>query len=261
MEMMAIDEDNPHFNKPMRKLLDSIIERARFKLGNPLSVETINQIEARFHQIFPLLGTPDHPPYSQMIYQALNEEGDSSKESISAYIKAKYPDLPWAHETILSHHLGKLRERGEIVTNSINGFFSFPKNEKYPQLQLEYSRNDATGLDNFAAEPLAIVGVAEDNAEVKRRVGRRGRPAKSKRVNDEMGSLQLGQKQTKRRGRPPKKQWKEEMMVEVEADCEQAMRRRGRPRKPRPEPTLQMVVEAQRKRRRQGVIKLEQREC
>ncbi|XP_019164940.1 PREDICTED: trichohyalin-like [Ipomoea nil] len=61
--------------------------------------------------------TPDHPPYSWMIQRAiesLNEEGGSSEEAISEYIVKENSSLPWAHTTLLSHHLRKLRESNEI---------------------------------------------------------------------------------------------------------------------------------------------------
>ncbi|GAA0163989.1 hypothetical protein LIER_19730 [Lithospermum erythrorhizon] len=67
--------------------------------------------------------THDHPPYSPMIHMAiqeLNEKGGSSEESISEFIKRHYDDLPWAHYSLLKHHLGSLSEHGEIVL--ISGF-------------------------------------------------------------------------------------------------------------------------------------------
>ncbi|KAJ9548950.1 hypothetical protein OSB04_021493 [Centaurea solstitialis] len=53
----------------------------------------------------------------QMIHKAiweLQEKGGSSEESISEYIKREYADLPWAHSTLLKHHLEKLCDRKEI---------------------------------------------------------------------------------------------------------------------------------------------------
>ncbi|KAG9152370.1 hypothetical protein Leryth_016755 [Lithospermum erythrorhizon] len=67
--------------------------------------------------------THDHPPYSPMIHMAiqeLNEKGGSSEESISEFIKRHYDDLPWAHYSLLKHHLGSLSEHGEIIL--ISGF-------------------------------------------------------------------------------------------------------------------------------------------
>ncbi|PQQ05248.1 mitogen-activated protein kinase 9 [Prunus yedoensis var. nudiflora] len=77
------------------------------------------------------LHTPDHPPYSQMIFKAINslsyEEGGANKAAISAYIKSEFHDLAWAHESLLSHHLGKLLERGELVTSPSTCDYLLPK--------------------------------------------------------------------------------------------------------------------------------------
>ncbi|KAI7750847.1 hypothetical protein M8C21_003044, partial [Ambrosia artemisiifolia] len=61
--------------------------------------------------------TPNHPPYAAMIYKAiceLNKKGGSSEKLISEYIQKEYADLPWAHSTLLKHHLEKLCDRKEI---------------------------------------------------------------------------------------------------------------------------------------------------
>ncbi|KAI3729313.1 hypothetical protein L6452_17968 [Arctium lappa] len=74
-------------------------------------------IEQRFSQFFPDLRIPNHPPYAAMIHRAiweLKEKGGSSEESISEHIKREYVDLPWAHSTLLKHHLEKLCDRKEI---------------------------------------------------------------------------------------------------------------------------------------------------
>ncbi|XP_076898941.1 uncharacterized protein LOC143552669 [Bidens hawaiensis] len=52
-----------------------------------------------------------------MIYKAileLNKKGGSNEESISEYIQKEYAELPWAHSTLLKHHLEKLCDRKEI---------------------------------------------------------------------------------------------------------------------------------------------------
>ncbi|KAI3717495.1 hypothetical protein L1987_69145 [Smallanthus sonchifolius] len=52
-----------------------------------------------------------------MIYRAigeLNKKGGSSEKSISKFIKKEYADLPWAHSTLLKHHLEKLCDHKEI---------------------------------------------------------------------------------------------------------------------------------------------------
>ncbi|KAL8228960.1 hypothetical protein R6Q57_013860 [Mikania cordata] len=74
-------------------------------------------IEQCFPQFFSDFQTPDHPPYAAMIYRALcelNKKGGSSEKSISKFIEKEYADLPWAHSTLLKHHLEKLCDRNEI---------------------------------------------------------------------------------------------------------------------------------------------------
>lgn len=49
-----------------------------------------------------------------------NEEGGDliNIGSISSYIKSEFHDLPWAHESLVAHHLGKLVQRGQVVTSA-----------------------------------------------------------------------------------------------------------------------------------------------
>ncbi|KAF2300501.1 hypothetical protein GH714_013840 [Hevea brasiliensis] len=58
------------------------------------------------------------PPYPEMILaavEALNEKNGSNKTSISKYIESKYGELPAAHTTLLSHHLNRMKDTGELV--------------------------------------------------------------------------------------------------------------------------------------------------
>ncbi|WOL06110.1 HMG-Y-related protein A-like [Canna indica] len=61
--------------------------------------------------------TPDHPPYALMIDAAIRhlaEEGGSTASAISAYIRAHYDGLPWAHDKLLPYYLHKLTAQGEF---------------------------------------------------------------------------------------------------------------------------------------------------
>ncbi|XWS63949.1 hypothetical protein CRYUN_Cryun06bG0145400 [Craigia yunnanensis] len=56
--------------------------------------------------------------YSQMILEAieaLNEKAGSNKSAISKHIESTHSDLPPAHSTLLSHHLNKMKQSGQIV--------------------------------------------------------------------------------------------------------------------------------------------------
>ncbi|KAL0736265.1 hypothetical protein Bca4012_012475 [Brassica carinata] len=73
--------------------------------------------------------TPDHPTYSAMIFIAiteLNEEGGSSEEAISEFIKSRYESLPFAHTSFLNHHLAKLVEKREILCDYNNYCYTLP---------------------------------------------------------------------------------------------------------------------------------------
>ncbi|KAG9459204.1 hypothetical protein H6P81_003712 [Aristolochia fimbriata] len=57
------------------------------------------------------------PPYPEMIFaaiDALDEKDGSSKSAISKYIESEYDDLPPGHDTLLAHHLSKMKESGEL---------------------------------------------------------------------------------------------------------------------------------------------------
>ncbi|KAF7816465.1 HMG-Y-related protein A-like [Senna tora] len=61
---------------------------------------------------------PSLPPYSEMITKALDaldETNGSNKSAISKYIESTYGELPAGHSTLLSHHLNKMKESGELV--------------------------------------------------------------------------------------------------------------------------------------------------
>ncbi|KAK8567540.1 hypothetical protein V6N13_105501 [Hibiscus sabdariffa] len=57
------------------------------------------------------------PDYPQMILEAidaLNEKAGSNKSTIAKHIESTQ-DLPAAHTTLLSHHLNKMKQSGQIV--------------------------------------------------------------------------------------------------------------------------------------------------
>ncbi|GLT24858.1 hypothetical protein SLA2020_000250 [Shorea laevis] len=58
------------------------------------------------------------PDYTQLIMaaiEALNEPIGSSKAAISKHIESTLTDLPPAHPTLISVHLNKLRESGQLL--------------------------------------------------------------------------------------------------------------------------------------------------
>ncbi|KAI5013908.1 hypothetical protein ZWY2020_055298 [Hordeum vulgare] len=62
--------------------------------------------------------TPDHPPYSWMIeeaIEALGEEGGSAESAISDFIRGRYPGVPAAHDSFLRYYLAKHVAEGLFV--------------------------------------------------------------------------------------------------------------------------------------------------
>ncbi|XP_052186726.1 HMG-Y-related protein B-like [Diospyros lotus] len=58
------------------------------------------------------------PQYPEMILaaiEALNDKNGSNKSSISKHIEATYGELPPAHSTLLSHHLNKMKQSGQLL--------------------------------------------------------------------------------------------------------------------------------------------------
>ncbi|CAN0913792.1 HMG-Y-related protein A [Linum grandiflorum] len=65
--------------------------------------------------------------YPQMILSAissLDEKEGSNKSTISSYIEANYSDIPEAHQILLSHHLNRMKDSGELVFSKNN--YSIP---------------------------------------------------------------------------------------------------------------------------------------
>ncbi|KAG6532970.1 hypothetical protein ZIOFF_006830 [Zingiber officinale] len=53
---------------------------------------------------------------------ALNEKNGSNKSALSKYLEARYNDLPPSHASLLTAHLARLRETGELVFLKNNYF-------------------------------------------------------------------------------------------------------------------------------------------
>ncbi|THG16206.1 hypothetical protein TEA_002768 [Camellia sinensis var. sinensis] len=67
---------------------------------------------------------PSLPQYPEMIMaaiEALNDKNGSSKSAISKHIEATASsDVPAAHATLLSHHLNKMKQSGQLVMVKTN---------------------------------------------------------------------------------------------------------------------------------------------
>ncbi|KDP38087.1 hypothetical protein JCGZ_04730 [Jatropha curcas] len=58
---------------------------------------------------------PQYPELIMQAIEALNDKNGSNKSAISKQIETIYPDLPAAHTTLLSHHLNKMKQSGQLV--------------------------------------------------------------------------------------------------------------------------------------------------
>ncbi|KAM0915857.1 hypothetical protein ACQ4PT_010552 [Festuca glaucescens] len=82
--------------------------------------------------------TPDHPPYSWMIGEAiaeLGEGGGSAEAAISDFIRARHPGIPAAHDRFLRHYLAKHVAEGLFVCTA-TGRYSLPLDDDEPVLEL-----------------------------------------------------------------------------------------------------------------------------
>ncbi|CAD6265422.1 unnamed protein product [Miscanthus lutarioriparius] len=135
------------------------------------------------------------PPYPEMILAAIEGLGDkngSNKSAISKYIEGKYGDLPPAHASLLTAHLARMKESGELI---------FLKNNYFRADAPEAPPKRGRGRPPKARDPNAPAPKSPASAGTGRG---RGRPPKAK------NPLEAAVKQAtagmpKARGRPPKK--------------------------------------------------------
>ncbi|XP_058070718.1 HMG-Y-related protein A-like [Magnolia sinica] len=171
--------------------------------------------------------TPDHPPYAEMISDAimsLGEECGSSESSISTYIKSNHQDLPVAHSNLLSYHLSKLIRLGEIDQSTPNSYSvstdPTPKNPNPnpsppPRRGRSHSKNPNP---NPSPPPPPRRGRPPKTETLKNRGSERrrsGKPPERKPDRDEKAGLLPGAAAIdvgdvplplpRRRGRPPKR--------------------------------------------------------
>ncbi|KAF7017610.1 unnamed protein product [Triticum aestivum] len=83
--------------------------------------------------------TPDHPPYSWMIeeaIQALGEDGGSAESAISGFIRGRYPGVPAAHDRFLRYYLAKHVAEGLFVCAAPGRYSCCSDDEPQPELAL-----------------------------------------------------------------------------------------------------------------------------
>ncbi|WJX44475.1 hypothetical protein P8452_31444 [Trifolium repens] len=129
--LLLLDDTDSRNNRVMSQLRDSLLSQlTELHPTLPPSVLTRRSsfIQSRLQHLFHSFHTPTHPPYALMINRAiveLNDRNGSTEVAISDFVRREYEDLPWAHSKILSLHLKRLCQVGELACNE-DGRYVFP---------------------------------------------------------------------------------------------------------------------------------------
>nr|GMD18452.1 pre-mRNA-splicing factor CWC22 homolog [Ipomoea batatas] len=184
-------------------------------------------LEDKLRQCFPYLRAPDHPPYAWMITTAikqLNEEGGSSEEAISECIMNDNHDLPWAHSTLLKHHLVKLCEKREIVQTRDGLYVLNDRIASVPRVSIP--SNPREFFDSTASPSCSLsISLASDSSSDSLYGGSSRKARNTRKGRQQKGSARRGNIHLKRKRkvqrRPPKKgRWKEEISSDEDTEDE-----------------------------------------
>ncbi|KAI3797495.1 hypothetical protein L1987_32752 [Smallanthus sonchifolius] len=88
----------------------------------------------------PLTTNHAHPPYAEMItaaITALKDKDGSSRQAISKYIEKEFTNLPPTHSTLLTHHLKRLKNLGQLVM--VKHSYMFPRSGQFQPPVLDFS--------------------------------------------------------------------------------------------------------------------------
>ncbi|XP_031111171.1 HMG-Y-related protein B-like [Ipomoea triloba] len=177
------------------------------------------------HPVDPLPPSSNQPPptlplYPEMIMAAieeLNDKNGSNKSTISRQIEETYGAMPPAHQTLLSHHLNKMRQSGQLVLVKNNymkpdpnapqrrgrGRPPKPKAPLPPGYVPPPPR--PRGRPPKAKDPLAPAASPKKKSAQSGGTGRkRGRPRKYPKTNVAPAVAAPSSGAPRRRGRPPK---------------------------------------------------------
>ncbi|RLM75137.1 hypothetical protein C2845_PM15G16220 [Panicum miliaceum] len=110
--------------------------------------------------------TPDHPPYCWMIGEAIDElceDGGSEEDSISAFIRARHPGVPPAHDRLLRHYLEKHVVEGFFVCTAAGRYLRSPEENTDVELPVEQA---AAGLSEEACVGSPVAEARKDGARL-----------------------------------------------------------------------------------------------
>jgi hypothetical protein len=164
---------------------------------------------------------------AQMILEAihvLKDKNGSNKSAISRHIEGKYRELPAAHESLLTEHLARLKESGDLI---------FVKNTYFRAEALVEVSKTRRGRPPKQRDP---------NAPPPAPKRPRGRPPKAKAPLD-AAVAQATAGMPRGRGRPPKKAKTAAPAAPATGDGTAPVKRgRGRPPKFRPAVPSEMAA-------------------
>ncbi|KAB2632350.1 leucine-rich repeat-containing protein [Pyrus ussuriensis x Pyrus communis] len=173
-------EEDPLHGQMINKLASAVMKKfVNSNTSQTLTPELMSRIKISLSEAYPVFFIADHPTYAVMIQKAvaeLNEEGGSTEEAVSKFIREHFDCLPLAHERLLSHHLKKLSESGEIVSASKNCYMlPAPKIDSYSQREpVEKPKRGDLGRriirrndfepENLAVEQVELTGQQREHA-------------------------------------------------------------------------------------------------
>ncbi|KAI3515776.1 hypothetical protein L1887_14680 [Cichorium endivia] len=126
-----------------------------------------------------------HPPYSDMIVQAivaLKEKDGSSRQAIAKYIERHYPNLPPTHSNLLTHHLKRMKNEGQLTMVKYSYMLPPPRSVPFeapaptpapPTIEYNIADYSVISSDSFGSAP----GFKAENSSVQPR-RKPGRPPK-----------------------------------------------------------------------------------
>ncbi|BBH03005.1 winged-helix DNA-binding transcription factor family protein, partial [Prunus dulcis] len=143
-------EKDPCHGEIINKLANALLKKlTSLDPSKTLTPDHMNGVKQGLSVFYPVFRSPDHPTYAVMIQRAiaeLNEEGGSTREAISKFIREQFDCLPLAHESFLSHHLKKLSESGEILSASNNCYMLRAEDNDYVSRRERVQKKKTSGL-------------------------------------------------------------------------------------------------------------------
>ncbi|XP_074301901.1 uncharacterized protein LOC141633313 isoform X1 [Silene latifolia] len=187
----------------MDKLNNTLLDLLHSNPNYPFSLSQFSILQnALLRNLSDSEKTPTHLPYSAMIQASivkLDEECSLTTEKmISEHILKNYQGLPWAHTTILKHHLDKLCQGGELIFDDHDDdkTYNVPGKKRHISLRRKLLKlklssktkeNEVVEEGNVAPDEVtelsdSQIGIQEDESK---KLGRRKRRRRHSFISDE----------------------------------------------------------------------------